>query len=153
MASTDSAIASIAGPVLQGVYLHDPDDPEGTIHQFFYAPSGKTEQAAIASDMLVFAGRSRPVAEFGENQTETLDVEFTIPFDDSWASEVEQARATWSVFRTYAYRDGRGRTWYGVLRSIKYHDQENGTQVSFTFERVDFSPAPASITLAALLGA
>ena len=142
MASTDSAIATISGPGLQGVYIHDPDDPEGTLHQFFYAPSGKTEQAEIASELLEFAGRIRPVAEFGEVQTETLDVEFTVPFDDSWASEVEQARSTWQAFKTYAYRDNRGRTWYGVLRNIKYQDEEHGTTVSFTFERVDFIPIP-----------
>jgi len=150
MASTDSAIATVDGPSLQGVYIHDPADPEGTLHQFFFAPSGKVEEAVIASEMLEFAGRTRPVAEFGEVQTETLDVEFVIPFDDDWASEVETARATWQAFQTYLYRDNRGRAWYGVLRQVKYTDQEHGTTVAFTFERVDFNAIPISLPLDAL---
>lgn len=150
MASSDSEVETILGPALQGVYIHDPEDPEGTIHQFFYAPSGKVEQRSTSSEMLVFAGRTRPVAEFGENQTDTLDVAFVIPFDGNWAAEVLVAQTAYETNRTYVYRDNRGRFWYGVLREVKFTDTDAGTQVSFTFERVDFSYVPISLPIETL---
>lgn len=152
MAGTDSLTATITGPNLQGVYLHDPDDAIGTIRQFFYAPSGKSEDRSITSDMLMFAGRARPVAEFGENQSDRVSVEFLIPFDTDWSTNVTNARNIYKAFKTYVYRDNRGRSWYGVLRSISFGDVDTGTKVSFTFERTDFSAVPASLAFSALVG-
>jgi hypothetical protein len=142
---TDSAIATGVGPALQGVYLHDPDNPIGTSTQFFFAPAGKKENRQVAADMLVFAGRTRPVAEFGENQTDVLDVEFLVPFDDQWYILTTRARTIFRTFKTYAYRDNRGRTWFGVLRSIELADTPEGTRVSFSFERTDYSAVTASL--------
>jgi hypothetical protein len=144
--STNSAVATGTGPALQGVYLHDPDSPPTTTVQFFFAPAGKKEGRQIAADMLVFAGRTRPVAEFGENRTDTLDVEFLVPFDDQWYAQTTKARTVFQTYKTYAYRDNRGRSWYGVLRAMDLTDEREGTTVSFTFERVDYSALPASQT-------
>jgi hypothetical protein len=145
--STESAVQAITGPQLLGVYLHDPEDPQGTIRQFLYAPSGKTEKRAVASEMLVFAGRTRPVAEFGDAETDTLDVTLVVPWDDSWYGGTEALRSIYRTFRTYAYRDSRGRSWYGVLRDVQFEDVKEGTKCVFTFERTYYSAVPASLAV------
>lgn len=150
MAGTDSAIVQCNGPALQGVYLHDPDNPAGTIRQFFFAPAGKQETRRVASDMLVFAGRTRPVAEFGENETDMVDVEFVIPFDLNWSTTVAAVRAQYRTFKAYVYRDNRGRSWFGVVRQIEFKDTQVGTNVAFTFERTYYSAVPSSLPVAAL---
>lgn len=145
MASTPSEIETITGPGLEGVWIHDPADAEGSIRQFFYAPKGRRESRDVASDLLVFAGRQFPVAEFGESQSQTVDVKLMLPFGDDWASQWQTIQDFYELHTTYCYRDSRGRSMFGVLRSITFNDAAEGTGVIFTFERVTYDRAPFSI--------
>lgn len=147
MASTESLVQTIAGPPLLGVWIHDPDDPAGTLQQFLYAPSGRQEGREIASEMLTFAGRTRPIAEFGEIETDTLDVTLVIPHDDQWQTTVDRVRTLYRTFDVYCYRDSRGRAWYGVLRKLSVEDAPYGSVVTFQFERTYFNALPASLSV------
>lgn len=150
MASSVSTVQTVLGPALEGVWVHDPEDPEGTLRHFLYAPSGRQESRSRAAEMLQFAGRSLPVAEFGEAETNALDVRLLVPAGEEWAGSVESVKDLYRVARTIAYRDNRGRAWYGVLRSIKLTDAAEGTGVDFTLDRVYYSAVPASLQVSTM---
>src|SRR5690606_40024069 len=59
---------------LEGVWIHDPDDPEGTIHQFRFGRNNKSSSIDIGGKEQVFAGRRFPVYDFGEHQKDSVTV-------------------------------------------------------------------------------
>jgi hypothetical protein len=147
MAETDSDIVTMLGPALQGVYIHDPNDPVDTLHNFLYNSSLTVENIAVATNQLVFAGRAYPVAEFSENNTQTVDLSLTIPWSDTWQEECDIVRA-YATFRgTLTFRDGRGRLLYGIVQSVRLTDRKEGTIVTFNVQRVDYSPQPQDLTV------
>lgn len=147
MSETDSNIVTILGPNLQGVYVHDPNDPVDTLHNFPYNGSLTVENIAVASNQLVFAGRTYPVAEFSENGTQSVDLSLTIPWSDAWQAECDTARA-YATFRgTLTFRDGRGRLIYGIVQSVRLADRREGTVVTFSVQRVDYTPQPQDLTV------
>lgn len=148
MPETPSAIVTVVAPVLQGIYIHDPNDAVGTQRQFLYSSSLSVENVAVDASLLRFAGRSYPVAEFSENASQTVDVGITIPWSDTWQAECDAARA-YATFRgTLTFRDGRGRIVYGIVETVRLTDKDEGTVVVFTVQRVDYTPLPFDLTLA-----
>ena len=98
----------------------------------------------MVSELLDFAGRTRPTPAFGEMELDSLDVTLVVPHDGAWLQGVEELKTLYRRFRTYCYRDSRGRSWYGVLRAITFKDVPEGTVCSFTFDRTTYSAIPAS---------
>lgn len=147
MPTTDSDPVTIVAPGFLGVYIHDPVDPAGTLIPFLYSSSLTVQNLASDANMLKFAGREFPVAEFGENATQSVDLAITIPFDDDWASSVATAEA-YALFRgTLTFRDGRGRVIYGVVQNVRTTDRAEGSVVTFTVTRVDYTPQPFDLTM------
>lgn len=146
MTTTDSDPITVVAPTFLGVYVHDPVDPAGTLTSFLYSASLSVDNVASNANLLVFAGREFPVAEFGENATQSVDLSITIPFDDSWRSLVDSAQG-YALFRgTLTFRDGRGRIIYGVIQAVRVTDRAEGSVVTFTIQRVDYTPQPFDLT-------
>jgi hypothetical protein len=144
--TTYSDPVTVVAPTFLGVYIHDPVDPVGSLTPFLYSASLSVESVAGNANLLVFAGREFPVAEFGENTSRTVEVSVTIPFDEDWQAAVQDA-AAYATFRgTLTFRDGRGRVVYGVVQSVKLTDRNEGTVVTFTVTQVDYTPQPFTLT-------
>jgi hypothetical protein len=153
MPTTYSDPTTIAAPEFLGVYIHDPVDPVGTLTSFLYSASLSVENIASPANLLQFAGREFPVAEFGENATHSVDLSITIPFDDTWSTLVAVAQAYARFRGTLTFRDSRGRVVYGVVQSVRVTDRSEGSVVTFTVSRVDYTPQPFDLTTLVAEGA
>lgn len=139
--STDSVVASATAPFLQGVWVHDPTDPDGTARNYRYGGSVNVQTDSVAVTERRFVGRSYPVYEFGDPQTQQVDVSVVVPFDTDWADSVGALSALPIGRRTYCYRDGRARVVFGTTATVKQTDLDEGTAVGLSVSKVDFSEA------------
>lgn len=142
MPSTDSASVE-SSTTFQGLWIHDPLDPEGTIHQFLYARSARSVEMEVEQQGVVFAGRQYPVFDYGEHQGDSFKVRIDIPNGSDWLTEVEAIQDFAQVRRTLCFRDNRGRLFFGTMKGYSEADQDWGTQVGFTVERADYNEAVA----------
>lgn len=136
MTYTESAVVE-ATLALQGVWLHQPLDPDATARHYLYGGSASQAQADLLESGSFYAGRSFPVVEYGIHQTEQVGVSIQVPHGPGWAATVAELQA-WSQVRTAVlFRDGRGRNMLATLSGYTERDQRWGTQVTFTMSRVD----------------
>jgi hypothetical protein len=127
--------------VLIGVWIHDPDDPAGTIQNYPYGASARERTVDTMPAGNFYAGRQSPVVDFGEFEGEAVSFTVQIPHGATWRDDVARVRALASQKQTMLYRDNRGRVLPGILSGYREADQDWGTAVSFTVTRVD-SPPP-----------
>lgn len=124
---------------VQGIYLHDPDDPEGTIKNFVYGKAKRSTSLDLASTQLVFAGRRYPVVEFSDNQRDSYNVGVDIPNDELYFLALRDMRSFAESRQALVFRDGRGRAAHGVLSNYREDDQDWGVQIGFQIDRVDYA--------------
>lgn len=144
MAFTDSAVQE-AGIDFQGVWIHDPTDPQGTVRQFLYGKA--TRSAAISLEVAGhnYAGRVFPVYDYGDYEDNKLTVALDVPFGDTWAADIAALQVFAETRQTLVLRDNRGRAFHGVMEGYQEKDEESGTTVSFTFTRVDEDTVTVSV--------
>ncbi len=119
---SDSAVGS-SSLILTAVYLHDVKDPVGTVHRFKYDGSGRDASWQPEATMMQFAGRTRPVAEFGESEEGRISVQLQMLRSDLDYSKLQTLIKSKS---TLCYRDGRGRKMFGVVLSLPERDETFG---------------------------
>ena len=139
MAQAVSTIATTVAPTLSGVWIHDPTVAEGTISNFLYGNVGRSEGISIENTELRFIGRALPVYDMGGFESQQLSIDIMIPSGVDEQDQVEWFRTALRNRRTLCYRDNRGRLTYGIIGSISFSDEREGTSVSFTFNTADFS--------------
>jgi hypothetical protein len=139
MAQTFSDPQTAVAPELQGVWMHDPVDPEGTIVQYLYGGAANNEAVGVSSTALQFAGRKYPVYDFGDPESNSFDLSITVPFSDTWYDEVAVLKALPLSRTTMCFRDSRARVFFGVVLEVKFADQMHGTQATFTVLRNDYT--------------
>ncbi len=139
MASTTSDPQTVVAPELQGLWMHDPQDAEGTIIQFLYGGAVNAESVGVSSTALQFAGRQYPVYDFGDPQNNSFDVSIQVPFSDTWYDEIAALKALPLNRTTMCFRDSRSRVVFGVVLEVKFGDEMFGTKVSFTVVRNDYT--------------
>jgi len=131
---TDSAPAQ-GTLALQGVWLHDPLDPQESARQYRYGgPPG--QRATETPDRLdYYAGRELPVVDYSPHRADSVQVAVTVPFGPNWSDQL----ADFSVFalarRSLTYRDSRGRNITGRLSGYMERDERHGTTCSFDMTR------------------
>jgi hypothetical protein len=139
MAESISTTATLVAPALVGTWVFDPTGPDATEQNYPYS-IGRGQSIKPASAQLVVAGRTYPIAEFGENESETLSVPIIIPFGDGHDAQVKWWRDATRARRTLCYRDNRGRLVYGVLLDgLEVNDAVAGTNMTIKLTRVDYS--------------
>ncbi|MGF9909413.1 DNRLRE domain-containing protein [Brevibacillus porteri] len=119
---------------LTGVWLHCVDAPAVTIRQFILRTSISEEWKSEGA-LLQFAGRKRPVVEFGESGEGSMkvDLSFLKQEDDREALQNIVKRMT-----TVCYRDNRGRKMFGVIFALPSTDKFYGYDVSITIDETDY---------------
>lgn len=133
-ASSDSAVAT--GTVtLTGLWLHDVADPAGTALNLAYYRD-RSEDWRPEAALLQFAGRARPMAEFGEGEDSRFKVSVMLM----------QQQGTWALLdalakrrSTVCIRDPRGRKLFGALLALPETDQHYGQSVSLELVQTAFT--------------
>lgn len=129
----------VAGSVtLEGVWLHDPDDPEGTARNYRFGKAARSGTLEVSQQDTQYAGREYPVTDFGPFTTERVDVRVDVPFGPAWAGDLAGLRAFVTARKAVMFRDNRGRALSpAVLSGLREQDVETGTQVTFQASRSD----------------
>lgn len=125
----------------KGLWLADPDDVEGTLHQWPYGRARSSKQVNVASGAHHYAGRELPVIDYGESREDVLTVEAEIPRGPNWEwrTEVDKLEEFAVLRRPVTLRDNRGRVLHGAITNFSTKDEVWGTTASFSFTRLDKS--------------
>ncbi|WP_433242496.1 hypothetical protein [Actinomadura nitritigenes] len=133
---TDSEPARVT-LFLEGAWLHNPTAPQTTVRQYRYGRDVRSTTIGVGGTTMQFAGRRFPVIDFGEQQTDTYAVKIHVPNGPTYRSDLDDLRGFAEAKTTLVFRDNRGRAAYGALTDYSHDDQSWGSEVSFTFTRVD----------------
>jgi hypothetical protein len=124
---------------LQGVWIHDPVDPaDVTAANYAYGGGGKGDTVEATAEGVHYAGRALPVFEFGEHETEAVDVDVQVPFGADWAAQLAALTALARTRTVQCVRDARGRRVFGVITRVNRSDRRWGTDVTFAVARADY---------------
>lgn len=130
MSSTYSDPATVTA-TFDGVWLHDPDDPAGTLHNFRYGRSSRAGSLEVAAQDNQYAGRVYPVTDFGPHEREQVQVEAT----SVDPADLDALRRFIRARKPAYYRDNRGRAFLGRLTAGSDRDENHGSTLSFTVSR------------------
>lgn len=131
---SDSVIVTSEAVSLSGIWIHDPDDPEGTIRNYQWGKNNKADSVDVKMGAIQFIGRKHPVYEFGPYQEESVSASIVTSGVNS--DSYQELRA-WYEFRdTVVYRDNRARVIKGVVTSFSGQDTDVGNDVDITVNRV-----------------
>lgn len=147
--TVNSNVVSNVSITLTGLWVHDVNDPAGTVLNLLYFnnSSGSTDGSlpntrswSATATQMQFAGRTFPVMEFGEAETFTLSQsKVTIPTSDNqWPALESMIRVNKS---TYCFRDGRGTCLFGSVPSYAETDLIFGNMVDLEITQVDYTIA------------
>lgn len=120
--ATSDSLPVIANVTLTGVWLHDVTDPAGTVCNFQYDSNHDSEWRAEA-EIMQFAGRSRPVVEFGEQEEGRVKTTLQILRN---TQDIDKLQTLVRRKGTICYRDGRGRKTFGVITALSIKDEPYG---------------------------
>jgi hypothetical protein len=135
---TESNTVEDVSTVFEGVYVHDPLDPPGTVRQFLYGKSLKSDEVSTSSTEQHFVGRSYPVYQFGTGLDQKVSVTVQVPAGSTAKTELAYLRNIANSKRVHCYRDSRGRRVFGVVVSVSVTDEDWGNTVSMDVTRADF---------------
>lgn len=130
----ESLIVPMGTPLfLIGTWIHDIKDPEGTVWQFLANQNAGDETWEADATLVVVAGRTLPVSEYGENEMRSISV--TIQFDGT----VDRSKFKGLMERKaiLCMRDKWTRMNFGVVRNYNYSPTSWGGYGTFTLEAVD----------------
>ncbi|HET9234937.1 MAG TPA: hypothetical protein VFP10_12420 [Candidatus Eisenbacteria bacterium] len=136
---TSDSDPSTATLVLEGVWLHDPEDAASTAVNYIYGAASREHTVEAAGVGTLYAGRTFPVVDYGEHEEETLTVVVHIPHGSTYADDLATLDALARAKRTLWLRDNRGRSFAGTITAYKVQDQKWGAAVAFTFGRVHYA--------------
>lgn len=140
--SVDSAVHTVT-LVLEGVWIHLPQDPAGTSLNLKFGKNQRNVQHQTASVLTHFAGREYPVADFARYHDHVFSVTVDVPFGTDWATTIDALYAREKSHTTVVYRDNRRRFSFGIITNLNEADVAWGSQFSFDFSRVDYNEAVA----------
>lgn len=122
---------------LEGVWLHLPSNPAATVRQYRFGKAARSSSIEIGGTVMVFAGRRWPVTEYGEHQEDEYSINVQIPNGETYRADLDGLRQFAEAKTAMVLRDNRGRAAHGTMAGYSEDDQEWGSEVSFTFHRVD----------------
>lgn len=99
--------------------------------RLIYNPS-KSFTHSVDVEVVDFKGRTRPMAEFSENDKLDVSLSFTLRSYE----EVERMLSVMERRETLLYRDSRGRKEYIVIPQIQVTDKKQSYEISFSPVRV-----------------
>jgi len=102
-----------------GIWLHGINNPSGTIYQFLSDGNGRNENWQAQSVLMQFAGRNRPVTEFGEMEEGKISAQLEL--NDADYVHLQSLVKSKS---TLCFRDARGRKMFGSITALPIADAE-----------------------------
>lgn len=136
MAYADSAVVTGTLP-LQGVWLHDPQDPQGSVRHYPYGANARESSLEVEQEGTQYAGRTYPLVDYGEGEALAVGVSIDVPHGPDYQATLRGLEDVARLRRTLHLRDNRGRDIRGTLSGLKHTDQGWGSVVSFTITAVD----------------
>lgn len=136
--NTYSGTVVTGSVTLYGVWVHDPTDVTGPMMHFFYDGAGRDEQWIPEVELLRFAGRNLPIAEFGvQTRLDTITANLQLASGDRDRSLLTALARKRTIVH---YRDGQGRNTYAVITNLSIRDQKFGGLGTVKFDAVDYTP-------------
>lgn len=133
---SESDVINVIAPKLRGVYLHDVQDPEMTLHHYkLDGADGKSEELQREHAYRQFAGRKRPTIEYGVFANYQRRVTLNLVRDEIGRNRLFQFVNEGS---TLLYRDARGRKFYTTLPTLSMDDVFYGNDVSLSLIEIDY---------------
>lgn len=136
-ASSESEVSS-STLSLTGSWIHDPEDPDGTIHQFIYNDAGGNESYEDEATFIEYAGRSLPVVEYGEHFEHVVDVEITAEVD---TGDYSALLALLRSRRVLCYRDSYGRKLFFAATGFSEKRRRWGSRFPLALRDTSYSEA------------
>jgi len=133
---TDSVTVSADAARFTGLWLHFPEDPQGTSTNFIYGRDLRSYSIDVGGKQLVLAGRKFQVTEFGEHQTDKFEVTVIIPHGPNYDSERRALRSFVTSKRTVVARDNRGTVVFGSISNLSEEHQSEGSSFGFEVNRI-----------------
>lgn len=133
--TSESAVVSSSGITLRYLWLHDPADPGETVRQFRFNREGGAGNWKPEVAFNSFAGRARPLAEFGEGESFRIKVRVELADAGDWEAAEDLIRAKVPL----CYRDSSGRKAFGVIESEPITSAHYGGSLALSFVAIDYS--------------
>lgn len=138
MPYTDSD-PSTDGLQLEGLWLHDPDDAEGTITQYRFGRATRSTSIDTKPEGITLAGRERPIFDFGEHTEQEYSIKIQMPETETTQEDLQTLIDFAEAKKTLYLRDNRGRAAYGIIDGFTIDDADWGSEVSFNFIAADYT--------------
>lgn len=142
MSESISSVLAVTAPLLTGVWVYDPTNPDASERNFLHA-DGRSESIRPDSSSTRIAGRLNPLIEFGEVTVVGLKLTVFIPFSEdnnaTHNASVEWWKAAALNRRTICYRDNRGRLyWVALPEGVEVQDGRVGSAFTLALQRVNY---------------
>jgi hypothetical protein len=126
---------------LQGVWVHDPENPDDSIQQYRFGKDNRSDDVEVHASEQFFAGRELPVYDFGEHTQDDSSYSVLVASGDDYHEKMQTLKSFVKSRRIVIVRDNRGRHSRGVILSVSKTDQPIGTEATFTVHRTDTTVA------------
>lgn len=121
---------------LKGTWIHDPDDPAGTIHQFIYNDNAGDETWASDHALSKFAGRVHPFSEFGTAEEHRLSIPLAL--EEDLRGDFTALKLLTDLKKVVLVRDGKGRKLYATLPNWTMTPSMWGGRMTLEVTAVDY---------------
>lgn len=120
----------------KGAYIHDPLDAEFTVYRFAYNGTGIDTEFTPESALMKFAGRKRPVVQFGTYEDYAINVTLQASRDMTPMLKLREFVAN----RTpVCYRDDNGQFLYGVIQGLPIRKEYSVATADITIIEIDYN--------------
>lgn len=136
--TADSAGSAGASITLTGVWLYVMDDPANTIHHFPFDGGGRNTDWQAEASFMQFAGRTRPIVEFGESEEGKFSAQLQML---SGSQDYSKLDTLVKRKETVCWRDGRGRRAFGVITALPIQDETFGYTTTVSLTEISYSEA------------
>lgn len=133
--SADSVAVQSTELALVGSWIHDPSDAPGTLDQFIYNDNGGDESWEVESAETYYAGRTHPVAEYGETEAFSVSVELAVEED---TGKMDALTELLQLKRVLCYRDSYGRKVFFAPSIYNMRRRRWGGRVPLDISAVDY---------------
>jgi hypothetical protein len=103
---------------LRGIWIHDPDDPEGTIKHFPYGNQAGKLDVELEQSATHVAGRQFPITDFGDFLDIVMGVSVQVIYADPYypmSGTLYDLMTARLSKRAFTVRDGGGRMVTGII--------------------------------------
>lgn len=132
---SDSLPVEAPDYVLQGIWIHDPDDAADTLTHLLYSPTQRSSSYTVSSTPLEIVNRPYPVFDYGIHREDEHQFNSVIPHGPTYQSDVARVIQLHDRATLLFVKDNRGRTVFGNMQNFDLDDTKYGTSMNFAMRR------------------